>query len=73
MLLMDLYNHYKSLKEWDTALDILKLILEYDEKALLSGVNSSNAIRESTQGIHVCRTICGFPISISHTVHCMKR
>ena len=33
MLLMDLYNHYKNLKDWDTALDILKLILEYDEKS----------------------------------------
>lgn len=33
MLLMDLYNHYKNLNDWDTALDILKLILEYDEKS----------------------------------------
>jgi len=32
MLLMDLYNHYKAKKEWNTALDILKIVIDYDEK-----------------------------------------
>ncbi len=31
-LLMDLYNHYKGMKEWNTALDILKIVIEYDER-----------------------------------------
>ena len=32
MLLMDLYANYKAKKEWSTALDILKLVIDYDEK-----------------------------------------
>ena len=31
-LLMELYRHYRDLKEWNTALDILKIIISYDEK-----------------------------------------
>lgn len=31
-LLGDLYKHYKTAEEWDTALQILKTIIEYDEK-----------------------------------------
>lgn len=33
MLLMDLYNYYKTQKDWDTALDILKLVIDYDNKS----------------------------------------
>jgi len=32
-LLMDLYNTYKSKKDWDTALTILKHVVEYDDKS----------------------------------------
>lgn len=32
MLLMDLYGTYKAKKEWATALDILKLVIDYDER-----------------------------------------
>jgi transcription elongation factor GreA len=32
MLLMDLYSVYKSRKEWNTALDILKIVIDYDER-----------------------------------------
>jgi len=32
MLLMDLYVNYKSKKDWNTALDILKLVIDYDDK-----------------------------------------
>ncbi|TFG84711.1 MAG: transcription elongation factor GreA [Spirochaetales bacterium] len=32
MLLQDLYKHYKAEEDWDTALGILKAIIEYDEK-----------------------------------------
>lgn len=32
MLLMDLYGTYKAKQNWGTALDILKLVIEYDEK-----------------------------------------
>jgi transcription elongation factor GreA-like protein len=31
-LLMDLYRHYKSSEDWNTALDILRLVIGYDEK-----------------------------------------
>ncbi len=31
-LLGDLYKHYKTVADWDTALQILKTIIEYDEK-----------------------------------------
>ncbi|HWP68247.1 MAG TPA: transcription elongation factor GreA, partial [Rectinemataceae bacterium] len=31
-LLMDLYGNYKSNKDWNTALDILKLVIDYDDK-----------------------------------------
>jgi transcription elongation factor GreA len=31
-LLMDLFRHYKSSGDWDTALDILRLVIDYDEK-----------------------------------------
>jgi transcription elongation factor GreA len=31
-LLMDLYRHYKTAEDWNTALDILRIIIEYDEK-----------------------------------------
>jgi len=29
---MDLYDWYKKNEKWDTALNILKLIVEYDER-----------------------------------------
>ena len=32
MLLMDLYGNYKAKKDWNTALDILKLVIDYDDK-----------------------------------------
>jgi len=32
MLLMDLYTHYKGQKDWNIALDILKLVIDYDDK-----------------------------------------
>lgn len=32
MLLMDLYAHYRNKKDWNTALDILKLVIDYDER-----------------------------------------
>jgi transcription elongation factor GreA len=32
MLLMDLYGNYKTKKDWVTALDILKIIIDYDDK-----------------------------------------
>ena len=32
VLLGDLYKHYKSMQDWDTALTILKTIIEYDDK-----------------------------------------
>ncbi|HEY9053763.1 MAG TPA: transcription elongation factor GreA, partial [Rectinemataceae bacterium] len=32
MLLMDLYARYKSTQDWDTALSILKLVIDYDDK-----------------------------------------
>jgi len=32
ILLGDLYKHYKTASEWDTAITILKTIIEYDEK-----------------------------------------
>ena len=31
-LLLDLYKHYKDIEDWNTALDILKVIIDYDEK-----------------------------------------
>jgi transcription elongation factor GreA len=31
-LLLDLYKHYKTAEEWNTALDILRVIIDYDEK-----------------------------------------
>jgi transcription elongation factor GreA len=31
-LLLDLYRHYKSAEDWSTALDILKVVIDYDEK-----------------------------------------
>lgn len=31
-LLMDLYRHYKSKEDWNTATDILKVVIAYDEK-----------------------------------------
>ena len=31
-LLMDLYQNYKAKKDWNTALDILKLVIDYDER-----------------------------------------
>jgi transcription elongation factor GreA len=31
-LLMDLYKHYKAESDWDTAIDILKSIIDYDDK-----------------------------------------
>jgi transcription elongation factor GreA len=31
-LLLDLYRHYKSAEDWNTALDILKVVIDYDEK-----------------------------------------
>jgi transcription elongation factor GreA len=32
ILLLDLYKHYKDIEDWNTALDILKVIIDYDEK-----------------------------------------
>jgi len=32
ILLLDLYKHYKEIEDWNTALDILKVIIDYDEK-----------------------------------------
>jgi transcription elongation factor GreA len=32
-LLSDLLRHYKSIEDWNTALDILKLIISYDDKS----------------------------------------
>ncbi|MEW6548401.1 MAG: transcription elongation factor GreA [Spirochaetota bacterium] len=32
MLLMDLYGYYKGMKDWNTALDILKIVVDYDDK-----------------------------------------
>lgn len=32
LLLMDLYAHYKAQKDWITALSILKLVIEYDDR-----------------------------------------
>jgi len=32
VLLMDLYAHYKSIQDWNTSLDILKLVIDYDDK-----------------------------------------
>lgn len=34
-LLMDLYGYYKSKKDWNTSLDILKIVIDYDEKSPL--------------------------------------
>ena len=31
-LLLDLYRHYKTAEDWDTAIDILRVIIDYDEK-----------------------------------------
>ncbi|MCX7025797.1 MAG: transcription elongation factor GreA [Spirochaetes bacterium] len=31
-LLFDLYKHYKSIESWDIAIDILKVVISYDEK-----------------------------------------
>ncbi len=31
-LLLDLYRHYKTAEDWNTALDILRVVIEYDEK-----------------------------------------
>ncbi len=31
-LLLDLYRHYKAAEDWTTALDILKVVIDYDEK-----------------------------------------
>jgi transcription elongation factor GreA len=31
-LLMELYSHYRALEDWDTALDILKIVITYDER-----------------------------------------
>ncbi len=31
-LLLDLYRHYKGIEDWNTALDLLKLVIGYDEK-----------------------------------------
>jgi transcription elongation factor GreA len=31
-LLLDLYRHYKNIEDWNTALDILKIVIDYDEK-----------------------------------------
>jgi len=32
ILLMDLYGNYKAKKDWNTALDILKIVIDYDDK-----------------------------------------
>jgi transcription elongation factor GreA len=32
VLLLDLYKHYKNVEDWNTALDILKVIIDYDDK-----------------------------------------
>jgi transcription elongation factor GreA len=32
ILLLDLYKHYKAAEDWNTALDILKVVIDYDEK-----------------------------------------
>jgi len=31
-LLLDLYRHYKGIEDWNTALDILKIVIDYDDK-----------------------------------------
>ncbi len=31
-LLLDLYRHYKDKEDWNTALDILKVVIDYDDK-----------------------------------------
>jgi len=31
-LLLDLYKHYKGIEDWNTALDILRVVIDYDEK-----------------------------------------
>ncbi|MEI6388003.1 MAG: transcription elongation factor GreA [Spirochaetota bacterium] len=31
-LLLDLYKHYKTLQDWNTSLDILRLVISYDER-----------------------------------------
>lgn len=31
-LLLDLYRHYKAREDWNTALDILRIVVEYDER-----------------------------------------
>ncbi len=31
-LLLDLYRHYKEMEDWNTGLDILKVVIDYDEK-----------------------------------------
>ena len=31
-LLMDLYRHYKGAEDWNTALDLLKVVIDYDDK-----------------------------------------
>jgi transcription elongation factor GreA len=32
-LLLDLYRHYKEKEDWNTGLDILKVVIDYDEKS----------------------------------------
>ncbi len=32
ILLLDLYKHYKGVEDWNTALDILRVIIDYDDK-----------------------------------------
>jgi len=32
ILLMDVYKHYRAIEDWNTALDILKVIIDYDDK-----------------------------------------
>jgi transcription elongation factor GreA len=32
ILLMDVYKHYRTVEDWNTALDILKVIIDYDDK-----------------------------------------
>jgi transcription elongation factor GreA len=32
ILLMDVYKHYRTVEDWNTALDVLKVIIDYDDK-----------------------------------------
>ena len=45
-LLEELFEHYKSVKDWDSGIEILKLVLEYDSKNVLARKEITDCYKE---------------------------